>query len=899
MPSDLRLLTMEQFQRLLGIFVTPAPQPRRRLSAVHLHHTWRPRRIDFRGAQTIEAMRDYHMKTNGWSDIAQHLTIDPFGGLWTGRNWNQPPASSKGANGTAASGPFMIEVIGDFDAGSEPFDGAQRAAAIEAVARILKTAKLAAKDVFFHRELGSPKSCPGTGIDKPEFVADVKQSMGGLAAPRAIRKEVQAFPERFLLGYAVIAPGGSGDGDVEIDESRRAGDRIELAAAARTTARQLGRRVIVADPIARGDDWSDLLPHVVNLSRGELSEKGEFKTTPQSLADLVDAIEGYVARTEVPRVLLYAHGGLVNEHDALDYARKMRAWWLDHGVYPVFFVWETGLLETIGQYLAGPRDIWDVTTDPVIEVAAKIPGSLAWGGMKESARRASLTDTGHGSPGAAFLFVERLVEVLSKLPNGKGAATEIHAVGHSAGSIFHAHLLPLLMAKGRAIQTLSLLAPAARTNLFSEQLLPSIDGTKIRKLSVFTMEDEAERQDNCVHVYHKSLLYLVSHAFEGLFHAPILGLERSIKKDDALVALFKQRYAELQLSHARGSTPNPLTDALHHGDFDNNKATMCSVLRRVLALTDDDDAGKDDFPFTEDADRAFEPLPPPPAATPVPVSDGPDAVVPPRPAGGGRRTALCIGINAYSRNPLSGCVDDARAWKTALESLGFSVQTLFDGHATRAAMVEGIRQLVQGARAGDQIVLQYSGHGTQLPDENGDEADGFDEALVPVDFDSGAFLIDDDLALLLAALPSGALATLFMDCCHSGTNSRFAPIVRARTTTVERVRFLPASADLVEAHLAFRARLGRRAPAALEKSLPGVIHFAACQDNEYAWESAGHGDFTVAATAELASAVARGDTNESFARALQQALAVRNRQHPALMSPAQGMSDLKLLGGPA
>jgi hypothetical protein len=49
------------------------------------------------------------------------LACWPQGGLWTGRNWNLAPASATGHNGTAGEGPFMIEMVGDFDAGQDPF----------------------------------------------------------------------------------------------------------------------------------------------------------------------------------------------------------------------------------------------------------------------------------------------------------------------------------------------------------------------------------------------------------------------------------------------------------------------------------------------------------------------------------------------------------------------------------------------------------------------------------------------------------------------------------------------------------------------------------------------------------------------------------------------------------
>ena len=53
-------------------------------------------------------------------------------------------------------------------------------------------------------------------------------------------------------------------------------------------------------------------------------------------------------------------------------------------------------------------------------------------------------------------------------------------------------------------------------------------------------------------------------------------------------------------------------------------------------------------------------------------------------------------------------------------------------------MLNGMKQLISGAKPGDIVVIQYAGHGTQVKDLDGDETDGQDEALVPVDFGTGA-----------------------------------------------------------------------------------------------------------------------------------------------------------------
>ena len=132
MPTPtFKRISVDQFAQLLGQFPF-----RRQITAVHMHHTWKPRRADFRGHETIVAMWRHHTQVNGWRDIAQHVTIDPEGLIWLGRNWNLAPASAAGHNGNADFGPFMFEMVGDFDNGRDPFDGAQRDAALRVVALV-------------------------------------------------------------------------------------------------------------------------------------------------------------------------------------------------------------------------------------------------------------------------------------------------------------------------------------------------------------------------------------------------------------------------------------------------------------------------------------------------------------------------------------------------------------------------------------------------------------------------------------------------------------------------------------------------------------------------------------------------------------------------------------------
>ena len=66
MFSEIVRLTSEQVAALLQSAV---PSLTRKIVAVHLHHTWRPTKSQFKGRATIEAIRNFHVNTNGWDDI--------------------------------------------------------------------------------------------------------------------------------------------------------------------------------------------------------------------------------------------------------------------------------------------------------------------------------------------------------------------------------------------------------------------------------------------------------------------------------------------------------------------------------------------------------------------------------------------------------------------------------------------------------------------------------------------------------------------------------------------------------------------------------------------------------------------------------------------------------------
>ena len=278
MPVPFKKLSLEQFSELLDRFPFS-----RRINAVHMHHTWHPNRREFKGEASITAMWKYHTEHNGWSDIAQHITIDPNGDIWLGRDWNMPPASAKAFNGDYRAGPFMFEMIGDFDAGADRFEGKQRDAAIAVVAMVQQAFDLPPTGLKFHNMM-SGKTCPGSSIDYHWVLDEVGRQRRKLEGQgRALADQAPPFhPDLPETGFD-IAELLKASGNDEI--------RVMSAAAADADAcahhhhhHDGDARGAYAGGSARGAAAApagqpDLRQHLVNLSMGELSGGGAWTTS--------------------------------------------------------------------------------------------------------------------------------------------------------------------------------------------------------------------------------------------------------------------------------------------------------------------------------------------------------------------------------------------------------------------------------------------------------------------------------------------------------------------------------------------------------------------------------------------------------------------------------------------
>ena len=153
-------------------------------TGIQIHHTWKPDYSNFYkadGSHEDELVRqnntkNYHVKTNGWADIAQHFTIFPNGVIVTGRKLSNTTASGiKGWN----SNKICIEIYGNFDKGCDKMTEEQKQAIVAVYGELCKkfnitpsTSTLRCHAWFTsggtylgdYNSSKSAKTCPGTNF---------------------------------------------------------------------------------------------------------------------------------------------------------------------------------------------------------------------------------------------------------------------------------------------------------------------------------------------------------------------------------------------------------------------------------------------------------------------------------------------------------------------------------------------------------------------------------------------------------------------------------------------------------------------------------------------------------------------------------------------------------------
>jgi metacaspase-1 len=214
--------------------------------------------------------------------------------------------------------------------------------------------------------------------------------------------------------------------------------------------------------------------------------------------------------------------------------------------------------------------------------------------------------------------------------------------------------------------------------------------------------------------------------------------------------------------------------------------------------------------------------------------------------------ALCVGINDYPYDgaDLNGCVNDARAWANLLiDHYDFpptDVKLLVDNQATKSKVMEALKSLAAGTKAGDVLVLTISSQGTYVADTSGET--GYAEGICPYDCADNLVAVDE-LHDVCTDLTKNVLLTIILDTSFIGTATRAVVsefIPGLRTPDERRMRFLSRATlngrDVIEtAQKSMRKR-------EYSQALTNAIVLRACSHFEYAYDAMIDGTFHGAMT---------------------------------------------------
>ena len=329
-----------------------------------------------------------------------------------------------------------------------------------------------------------------------------------------------------------------------------------------------------------GPRRAEVIGHFVHIDDGQFDERGRYGT---KLAD-VEKTAAFVATDDrYEHLLLYAHGGLNNVSASARRVAAMKAVFKDNGIYPFHFMYDTGLIEEIKDVVLGKKEEVDkraagITdfTDKLIEKATRQAGRALWREMKQGASSPFDEDGAGTQTIRAFLDAFAANNALPK---------SVHIAGHSTGAILLANLLDALKEIDGAlrIRTCLLFAPACTHEVFNRSYKPlllerSNDKFGIDRMKIYNLDSQLEKDDTVTPIYRKSLLYLVSNAFEEEKAERILGMQTFRNRLGRLPGSPTFRY-EISTGSANGNTR---TTATTHGGFDNDVATMNDVLKAVL-----------------------------------------------------------------------------------------------------------------------------------------------------------------------------------------------------------------------------------------------------------------------------------------------------------------------------
>ena len=166
------LMTIEEFEKWIQTV-----KVNRYINILQVHHTYSPSYKEFTGSNEFalqQGMKNYHVNSCGYADIAQHFSVYPSGTIVTGRSLDRAAACCVGANTNGIG----VEIVGNFDRGGDTMAQKQKDTIVRMYAAMAKRFNIDIETgIRFHgwyqyqgQYLGtynsarSCKTCPGTNF---------------------------------------------------------------------------------------------------------------------------------------------------------------------------------------------------------------------------------------------------------------------------------------------------------------------------------------------------------------------------------------------------------------------------------------------------------------------------------------------------------------------------------------------------------------------------------------------------------------------------------------------------------------------------------------------------------------------------------------------------------------
>ncbi len=311
--------------------------------------------------------------------------------------------------------------------------------------------------------------------------------------------------------------------------------------------------------------------HFVHVDDGGYKRSGRYWSSP---FDVMETAKLVAESDKYDHLLLYVHGGLNTPDDSARRIAALRNVFKANRIYPFHVMYDTGLVEELKDLILRKSDravgrVGSVRdwSDRFVEGLLRKPGTLVWEEMKKDACAA------FAIKGAAMDAFSLFVQEFKK----QGRMKKLHLVGHSTGAIAIGQLLKTLVRRQLQFETCSLMAPACTLAWYEENYIPALDEKgrlALKDMAIYNLIDKLEQDDTVTALYNKSLLYLVSNAFEREKERPLLGMQKFNRELETVQGMPRIHYSD--------GVKGQITHSTTHGGFDNDIFTMNHILKRVL-----------------------------------------------------------------------------------------------------------------------------------------------------------------------------------------------------------------------------------------------------------------------------------------------------------------------------